>query len=341
MTPPRTNAFDRRAGGELRIHAVNPPEMKAEYAIRPAELARALADVARDKDLALTVTESDDPSAVTPEMRAADVLVGFLLPHARIAELPRLRWIHLTSAGADHLLPLDWLPRHVALTNSSGVHAEHAGHYALCALLMLNIGVPGHLENQRRGIWDQVFHSPIEGKTLVLVGVGAIGAAVARQAKRLGLRVVGVRRSHRPRRQVDEMVGPGELDAVLPRADFLVVTAPLTPATRGMIGRRQLDLLRPQAGVVCMSRAGLVDYDALARKLERGELRGAVVDVCDPEPLPPSAPLWAVPRLIVTPHISSDPPDYAQRVIAVLARNVRRFADGRPLFNRVRPADGY
>src|SRR5262249_23584690 len=141
------------------------------------------------------VTVSADPAEVPPEMRGAEVLVGFDLPTRRMAELPELRWIHLVSAGVNHLLPLDWLPPGVVLTNSSGVHAELAGQYGALALLALNFRMPVHATNQRRGRWDQVFNSPIGGKTVVLIGLGAIGGSVARQAKRLGLRVLGVRRS--------------------------------------------------------------------------------------------------------------------------------------------------
>jgi phosphoglycerate dehydrogenase-like enzyme len=330
-----------RVSGALRIHVINPPDDKAEYAIHPDVLRDALRDLAQAREVSPVITESPDPAEVTPEMRRAHVLIGHRVPHRSADQMAELRWLHLTSAGVDHVLPLDWLPRGVTLTNSSGVHAEHAAEYALCALLMLNIGFPQHIADQQRGRWDQVFHSPIRGKTVVLIGVGAIGGAAARRAKQAGLHVIGVRRSRRPHRYVDETVGPDALAAVLPRADFLLVTAPLTPETRSLIGRRELDLLRQEAGVVCMSRAGLVDYDALAERLRRGRLRGAIVDVCDPEPLPPASPLWRVPNLIITPHISSDPPDYAARVIAILKENVGRFLDGRPLMNRIARSRGY
>ena len=272
---------------------------------------------------------------------AAHVLVGFDLPTGRMAELPALRWIHLVSAGVNHLLPLDWLPRHVALTNSSGVHAELAGQYGAAALLALNFRMPAHATNQRRGHWDQVFNSPIGGKTVVLVGLGAIGGSVARQAKRLGLRVLGVRRSGHPHAHADRVVGPANLAEVLPEADFVVVTAPLTPATRHIVGAKELDCLKPGASLVNMSRAGLVDYDALAGKLEAGELSGAIVDVLDPEPFPSDDPLWHTPNLVITPHISSDPVDYVERMSRIFVDNLARLLGGRPLRNRVQPARGY
>lgn len=322
------------------VHLLNASDIAA-YAIPAKALEDRLRGLAKVLRLDLAVTESHDLAEVTDAMREATVLVGFNLPTDRVGELANLRWIHLISAGVDHLLPLDWLPPRVVMTNSSGVHADLAGEYAACALLMLNVGMPRHATNQRAGRWDQVFNAPIRGKTVVLIGVGAIGGAAAMHAKRLGLRVLGVRRSRTRHRYVDEMFGPGRLRAILPRADFVVVTAPLTPDTRHLIGQRELDLLPPHAGVVNMSRAGLVDYEALGRKLARGELRGAIVDVCDPEPLPPDASLWRVRDLLITPHVSSDPLDYVDRTMAIIADNLRRLCLGRPLRNQVGRDRGY
>jgi phosphoglycerate dehydrogenase-like enzyme len=324
----------------LRLHLLNSPDIEP-YWIPPNRLRKRMSPWAAKRRLDFIVTESRDADTVAPEMREAHVLVGFRLPHTRIREFLALRWIHLISAGADHLLPLDWLPSDVVLTNSSGVHAELAGEYAACALLMLNIGMPRHVTSQRRSHWDQVFNMPIHGKTVVIIGLGAIGGAVARQAKRLGLRVIGIRFTRRPHPAVDEMYAPEELSKALRRADFVVVTAPLTPATRGMIGPRELALLRQSAGLVNMSRASLVDYSALAEQLSQGRLRGAILDVFDPEPLPPDAPLWRVNDLVITPHISSDPLDYAERTIDIIERNLRRLVSGRPLANRVKPGRGY
>jgi phosphoglycerate dehydrogenase-like enzyme len=331
----------RRPSGpsDLHIHLLNAPDIAA-YWFEPERLRRQVQRTLKGKRT-VTVTVSEDPDDVPPAMRDAHVLVGFGLPARRIAGLADLRWIHLVSAGVNHLLPLDWLPPHVVLTNSSGVHAELAGEYGAAALLMLNFRVPTHASNQRRGHWDQHFNSPIGGKTVVLIGLGAIGGSVARQARRLGLRVLGVRRSRRPHPYADRVFGPGDLPDLLPRADFVVVTAPLTPETRHLLGAKELDRLKPEAGLVNMSRAGLVDYEALARKLEAGELAGAVIDVCNPEPLPSTSPLWPTRNLVITPHISSDPVDYVERMTRIFLDNVSRLLAGRPLRNRVLADRGY
>jgi len=323
----------------LRIHLLNAPDVEP-YWFDPERLRDAVRKGTGGR-VGVTVTESSDPGVVTDEMRDSHVLAAFNLPADRMAEMPELRWIHLVSAGVNHLLPLDWLPGRVVLTNSSGVHSELAGEYAAAAILMLNFRVPVHVANQRCGHWDQVFNSPLAGKTVVLVGLGAIGGSAARHAKRLGLRVIGVRSSGRAHAHADRVHTPVDLPRLLPMADFLVVTAPLTQTSRHLIGARELDALKPGAGLVNMSRAALVDYDAMVRRLETGQLAGAVIDVCDPEPLPPESPLWRTPNLVITPHVSSDPTDYVARMKRIFVDNARRLLAGRPLRNRVDPQRGY
>lgn len=323
----------------LRIHLLHAADIEA-YWFDPERLRDEVRKGTGGR-VAVTMTVSSNPGAVTAEMRHAHVVAGFNVPTARMAEMPDLRWIHLVSAGVDHLLPLDWLPKRVVLTNSSGVHSELAGEYAAAAVLMLNFRLPAHATNQRRGYWNQVFNSPLAGKTVVLVGLGAIGGSAARQAKRLGLRVLGIRPSGRAHPHADRVYTPTNLPELLPKADFLVITAPLTEASRNLIGAKELDALKPGAGLVNMSRAALVDYEAMARALEAGQLAGAVIDVCDPEPLPPESPLWRAPNLLITPHVSSDPTDYVTRMTRIFVDNARRLLAGRPLRNRVQPQRGY
>jgi glyoxylate/hydroxypyruvate reductase A len=269
-------------------------------------------------------------------MQTAEILIGWEFPRKDLAaRAPRLRWIHLTGAGLEHLAPFDWIPERVVVTNNSGVHAPKAAEYAEMAILMLANRIPLHVTNQREARWQQVFPAPVTGKTLLIVGVGAMGGAAAARARRLGLRVFGIRRSGRPHRHVDRMFRPAALDRLLPRADFVLITAPLTPETRGLVGRRQLDFMKPEAGLINMGRAGIVDYDALREKLAGGELSGAVLDVFEPEPLPPTSPLWHTPSLVMTPHCSSDAPDYAARTLDLFFANLGRYLAGRSLRNVV------
>jgi phosphoglycerate dehydrogenase-like enzyme len=275
-------------------------------------------------------------------LRTADALFGWSFDRRNLEQrAPRLRWIHAHGAGVNHLFPLDWLPPGAVLTNSRGVHGAKASEYAIMAVLALNNRLPEIVTNQKRSRWKQLYNTSIVGKTLLIVGVGSVGGDTAKLAKQFGLRVLGVRRSGKSHRHVDEMHSPADLARVLPKADFVLVTAPHTQDTHHMIDAAMLDRMKPGAGLVNYSRAHLVDYQALCKKLERGEL-SAVLDVFDPEPLPADSPLWRVPNLLITPHCSSDDAErYTPDTLDLVFRNMARLLEGKPLFNRVRPELGY
>ncbi len=276
-------------------------------------------------------------------MRTAEVLVAWDLPTADLARLaPKLRLIHITGAGVEHLCPMDWVPEGVTVVNNRGAHADKAGEYGLMALLMLHNHLPAILGNQRRTHWESLYSTPIAGKTLLVIGTGSIGAAAAHRCRALGVRVLGVSRHGRPLDAFDEMHTPDRLDALLPQADFVFVAVPLTPETRNLLDARRQALLKPGAGVINVGRAATMDYEALTGHLHSGHLSGAVLDVFDPEPLPPDSPLWHVPNLVLTPHVSADDGDaYVALTLELVFRNLERLLDGRPLANVVRPELGY
>jgi phosphoglycerate dehydrogenase-like enzyme len=255
---------------------------------------------------------------------------------------PRLRWIHIIGAGIEPLLPLAWLPAGLVLTNNSGVHAEKIREAATMALLMLNARVPAIVTNQKKACWEQIFTPCIAGKTVLVIGVGEMGAAVAVAAKALGLRVIGIRRTGAPHPAVDRMASLAELDAILPEADFVVNAAPLTPETRNLLDRRRIALMKRGAGFLNIGRAGSVDHEALAEALRTAALSGAIIDVHDPEPLPESSPLWHADNLVLTPHVTSDDlDDYLPKTFDLVFANAARLMRGEALANVVDPARGY
>jgi phosphoglycerate dehydrogenase-like enzyme len=252
----------------------------------------------------------------------------------------RLKWIQSTSAGVEKLVK--HVPKGIVLTNASGVHGPKGGEYAMTALLMLNHSVPHFVTAQRASKWDQVHATPIEGKTVVIVGVGALGSAAARLAKRFGMRVLGVNRSGKKNPMVKRMYAQKDLNKVLPKADFVIVTTPLTKETQGMLGRAELDLLPRHAGIVNLGRGPVIDNDALADKLRKGELSGAVLDVFPQEPLPSASPLWSTPNLIMSPHCAVDDAEsYAARALDIFLGNLARYLAGRKLNNVVDTKLGY
>jgi phosphoglycerate dehydrogenase-like enzyme len=272
-----------------------------------------------------------------------DIIVDPAFPRRQLAEAaPKLRWIHIIGAGIEPLLPLDWLPPQVTLTNNSGVHAQKTGEFATLALLSLCYRLPEMVSNQQRAKWRQIFTPSVVGKTVLIVGLGEMGGAAAKSAKKLGMTVVGVRRNPGPHRHADEILPLTKLHKGLALADFVLVAAPLTPATAHLIDRKAIAAMKDGAGLINVGRAGVVDYKALVAALKSGKLSGAMLDVFDPEPLPASSPLWRVPNLIITPHCSSDDlDDYLPKTMDLAFENLARLRTGRKLKNVVNRATGY
>ena len=334
----------RKSARRVRVHIENVSTYHRHVQITEADYASAAKRhraIARRVDVSIGWDYKD----FDRHMKDAEVLVfmGLDFDSAGFAaRAPMLQWIQMTSAGVEHIMPFDWLPSRVVMTNNSGVHAEKHGEFGITAVLMLNNNVPVMATNQRDARWHTVFGTSIRGKTLAVIGVGDIGGMVARHAKRLGMRVLGVRRSGAKHPQVDAMFRPSQLSKVLPQADFVLVTLPGTVETRQLLDAKALDLLKPGAGFVNLGRGITVDYEALAAKLERGELSGAVLDAHDPEPLPASSPLWRTRNLIVSPHCtSSDVLQYTPLTLDQTFQNLERFMGGRPLLRRIDRTLGY
>jgi phosphoglycerate dehydrogenase-like enzyme len=323
----------------LLIYIENIRGRDPAYLIRAEDLRASTRGVPADCEIVEAFADAPDLAALS----RARYFVGSKFDTARLRQHgANLAVIHSTSAGVEGYLPLDWLPAGAVLSNSSGVHAGKGGEFGLLALMMLNDRIPQHASSQRQHQWRRTLSTPIKGKTVLIYGVGALGGAIAEMAKRLSLIVWGVRRSGEPHPHVDRMVTPDALHAVLPEVDFLVLSCPLTEATRGLIGATELALLPPHAGVVNIARQAVMDYAALAEALTAGRLAGAVLDVFETEPLPADAPWWDVPNLMVIPHTSSDSPvGYIARALEIFADNVQRHVAGAPLVNVVDGALGY
>jgi phosphoglycerate dehydrogenase-like enzyme len=272
-----------------------------------------------------------------------DVLLNPKFPLRSLGRAaPRLRWIHVTGAGIDPLLPLDWLPPTAVLTNNSGVHAEKIRESALMMLLMLNARMPEIVSNQHRAQWQPIFTPSIRGRTILIVGVGEMGGAVAQSAHQLRLKVLGIRRSGGSHPHVDEMFLPSELDTVLARADFVVLAMPLTQETHQVLNRRRIQLIKRGAGIINIGRGSLIDHGALIDALNVGTLSGAILDVFEQEPLPPDSPLWRTNNLIVTQHVTSDDEgEYLPKTLDLVFKNAGRLACGCDLLNAVDPQRGY
>ena len=258
------------------------------------------------------------------------------------AEAPHLAWIHVIGAGVEGLMPLDWIHPGIRLTNNSGVHVKKVYQFGLMSLLMLNARVPQLFSQQARGEWKPVFSGSPRGKTLLVVGLGDMGGAMAKAGRTLGMRVLGIRRTPKPHPQAEKVHGLKALHRLLPKADIVVVATPLTPDTRHVIGAAEIALLKPGTGLINIGRGAVLDQAAVERALRSGQLSGAILDVFDPEPLPAGHPLWRAPNLYLSPHCSSDDnDDYMPMTLDLAFANAVRLARGRILANVVDPDRGY
>lgn len=332
-------AAPRRA--KLRVHLENSRKKPAE---KEYTLARFKAAARRHPALAkqLEVSVGYDGDISDDELKKIDIMLGVPPDRARLkAVATRLRWLHCTMAGIDSLLPLDWLPEKVIFTNNVGVHGAKAREYVRMAVTLLHTRLPHMLANQRAHQWQQIFSPALTGRTALVIGLGDVGGGAARAARDLGLKVIAVTRSGKASSLADRVARPSQLDRLLPKADFVILAAPNTAATRGLIDARRVGLLKTGCGLVNISRAALIDHGALCARLRDGSLAGAVLDVMHSEPLPATSPYWDVPNLVITPHISCDDADYTTLTLDAWFANLARLLAKKPLRNRIDPARGY
>jgi phosphoglycerate dehydrogenase-like enzyme len=257
-----------------------------------------------------------------------------------LAAAPALRWVHYTGAGAEHLLTPRFVRSRIRLTNSRGIHTHGVAELAIALLLGLAKHLPERVRSQAAHVWVQELNASVNGKTVLVVGLGSIGSAVARAARGLGMHVLGVRRSVRPSRWAHEVHTLADLDSVLARAEYVVLCVPETDATRGLLDANRLRRMPRGAILVNVARGGLVDELALVDALRDGHLGGAGLDVFAHEPLDPRSPLWELPNVLITPHYPNVV-GWERPTVERFIDNARRYLAGRPLRDVIDKRRGY
>ena len=259
-----------------------------------------------------------------------------------LAAAPGLRWMHTPSAGVDHLLIPQVLERDITVTNSAGVHAIPIAEFVLALLLARVKQLHGYHAAQAAARWDRELEAEeLYERTLLILGIGGIGQAIAERAAAFGMRVWGSRRTPRPMPGVERVVGMDGWRELLPAADYIVVATPLTPETQGMLDAAAFAAMRPTAFVVNIARGAIIDEAAMLAALRAGQIAGAALDTFEQEPLPADSPLWALPNVTITPHATAGSPRMRERQIELFSENLRRFRNGEPLLNVVDKAVGY
>lgn len=293
----------------------------------------------------LHASNAAETKALLPE---ADILFASEIDPSEFQVASRLRWVHSPAAGVGGMLFPEMVVSPVVITNSRGVSAETMAEHVLAMTLALFRNVPLAVERQLQHVWAQDELSArgnrtIAGTEVLVIGLGAIGSAVARKMSALGARVTGVRRNASAAAVpgVTEMVPASKLVGVLGGADIIVLSAPHTSETRGLIGAPELAMMKREAVLVNVSRGRLVDEPALAAALRAGQIAGAALDVFEREPLPPESPLWNLPNVLITPHTSGFRPDHWEVMTALFAENLRRYEEKTDLLNVIDKRAGY
>ena len=337
---------------KIKIHVKNnhwapgsfPTDAEGEenFTITKEHLNQALKNFPDIKEKVEIFVDWDEDNFKT-SMTDSDILLAWGFPTTNLKKVaPNLKWIHIISAGVEHLLPLDWMFDGLVLTNSSGVHAKKSGEYGLMSILMLQNHMTKIITNQKDKKFVSLFSNPIVGKTVVVVGTGTLGSSMAKLVAPLGANIIGVNKRGRTAEGFSKVITIDKINNVLPDADFLYLALPETPETKNLISRKRLDMLKPTCGIVNIGRQSVMDYDALCEKLIKNEIGGAILDVFTSEPIEKNSNLWDIPNLVITPHVSSDDNgNYVILTLDIFIKNLTLFIENKELNNQVNKKLGY
>lgn len=291
----------------------------------------------------------NSPSAFENAASQADVIFNWSggrdLLRAVFAMAPRVRWIHSRAAGLDNLLFTELVESPVPLTNGAGVFSASLGEFALAAILYFAKDLRGMIRNQMAGRWEQFDVHEIGGQTVGIVGYGDIGRAVATRVRSMGMRVLALKRHGAPVYSVDPMVDriyyPEQRCEMIALCDYVVVAAPLTSETRGMIGAPEFAAMKPTAVMINVGRGPVIDEPAMLRALTEGRIKGAGLDVFTEEPLPAGHPFYKMENVLLSPHCADHTMDWLEQAMRLFIENFERYSKGEPLRNVVNKNLGY
>jgi phosphoglycerate dehydrogenase-like enzyme len=291
---------------------------------------------APDADIRFFTSQSE----LEERIEEADVVAGKISPGA-FARARKLKWFQSWAAGPNADLFPELIESPVVVTSVKSNGAIPLAEHAMMLMLMLNRDAMRWIRAQAERRWDHWSHPELNGLTVGIIGLGYSGQDLALKAKAFHMRVLGMRRTAQPTPNVDEIYTRDRLHDMLAASDFVVVTAPLTPETRGMLGEAEFRAMKETAYYICFSRGGIADDAALLRALDEGWIAGAGLDAHSVEPLPPDSPFWTAPSTIITPHNGASTPFTRQRAVDIFVENLRRYVRGAPLENVVDKLAGY
>ena len=295
------------------------------------------------------VSHLPDYSGVDAEIPDAEIAIAWSVRPEQIKTARKLRWIHSPAAAVHQLIFPELVNSDIILTNAREVHGPVVAEHVIALIFALAKKIPGSVRLQDKHVWGQQIlwdEQPrvreIAGATVGLIGLGSIGRAVTNSAKALAMRVIAVREHpEKGSEGADAVFGPAQIDEVFRRADYIVLAAPVTAATKAIANADHVALMKPDACLINVGRGPLVDEPALATALREKKIGGAALDVFPKEPLPADSPLWDVPNLLITPHTAALTDKLWERHYALFSENLRRYLAGEPLLAVVDKRKGY
>ena len=312
----------------LSLHALRDTQIEEIKATRP--------------DAEIHVAKASDCAPYLPD---AEILLAFgqtnlapILPNA-----PKLRWVQALTAGVEGFVALDAFRKSdILLTNVRGIHGIPIAEHVLGMILCRTRGLLTAYDNQRSKQWkglrglDELYE-----KTAAIIGLGSVGGFIANRLKAMGMTILGVKPSRTKEPDVDKLYTPDELFDVLPQADFVIVTLPLTPETKNLFSEKTFAAMKPSAFFINVSRGPVVNEDDLVEALRNNVIGGAGLDVFCKEPLPADSPLWDAPNLLITPHHAATSPRYMERAIDIFIENLKAYPDTSKMKNIIDRNRGY
>ena len=273
---------------------------------------------------------SDNDSVTDAQLEKAEVLVGFPNP-AVLKKAKHLKWLHLSSIGVDkHVDQSLYASPDVMLSNSSGTYGHPISEHIVGLMVALARNFKFFMLNQPKALWEKkMANKDMFGSTVLIVGLGDVGSQVAQRLQGFGMHIIGVKRTMGPKpAYVDELYTSADLNTLLPKADFVVLSLAATPDTVHIMSKERLALMRKDAYLINIGRGTLIDQNALYEALKTKQIAGAAIDVSTPEPLPEDNPLWGLDNLIITPHCSGKSPTTSLRQFAIFKEELGRYVEG-------------
>jgi phosphoglycerate dehydrogenase-like enzyme len=292
------------------------------------ELAERYKKILDQKFSEVVIHAAKDETEVGDFIEKTEILLTVRITDGLLRKASRLQWIQTITTGVDYIVNLPSLRKEVLLSCSRGIHVPQVSEFAMALMLALNRNLPQFIRNQDAKVWQRWPTRLLDRKKVGILGIGAIGEAIARKCKAFGMTVLGIDAVRRPVEAVDHFYGPEDLAKVVREVDYFIIVVPNIPQTRKMVSAEVLSGMKPTAVLINLGRGEVVDEVALIRLLQTGKIAGAGLDTFWQEPLPENHPFWGMKNVIMTPHVGGMSEICVDQVLSIFEENLRRFLKG-------------